>query len=445
MSLSTEAGRPLDAELFARRVAALGEPEWVAESRREAWRRYEATDLPAANVEAWRKTNLASLGFSLDRVEPLRPEGPRPSDLPATRMPAELEPLLSASREAAVLQEWDGEPVVLPGEGSLPEGVRFLALAQAVREEPELVRSHLFGPAWAEETKLDLLERAAWRGGFFLHVGRGVRVEAPLFLLDWLDRPEEGAVGHSLVVLEPEAEATVVVAVAGRPATGAPGLYLHGVEVYAGEEARLRYIGLQLLGDGTFAFARRSARQAAGSSVEWVLGEFGARVSRSGFRSELLGDGSGSRAALAFLGTGGQHLDFPGEMIHQGRKTTSEMTARGALFDEARSIFRGRTHILRGAKASNAYQREGTLLMDRAARGEAIPSLVIDENEVQAGHAATAGKVDDEQLFYLESRGIPPQEARRLVVAGYFQPLLERVPEGALRETFARSIDRKLG
>ncbi|MDI3298638.1 MAG: SufD family Fe-S cluster assembly protein [Bacillota bacterium] len=445
MSLRTEESRPLDAEAFERRLAARGEPEWLAAARREAWRRYEAAELPASNAESWRKTNLASLGFSLDRLQPLAPPAGR-AEAVTELLPPELAPLVEAVRrgEAAAILERDGEAVALPA-ASLRGGLLFTPLARAAREEGERLRPHLFGPAWSEETKLDMLEQAAWSGGFFLFVPRGLRLATPLVLLSWLDRPEAGAVGHSVIVLEPEAEATVVVAVAGREAAGGPGLHLHGVEVYAGEHARLRFVGLQLLGDGVFGFARRRARLAGGSSVDWILGEFGGRLSRSGFRSELLGEGAGSRAALAFLGAGRQHLDFPGEMIHEGRRTSSEMLARGVLFGEAHSIFRGMTHILRGAKASSAYQREGTLLMDRAARGDAIPSLVIDENEVQAGHAATAGKVDEEQLFYLESRGIPPAEARRLVVTGYFRPLLERVPEGAVRESFERSIDRKLG
>ncbi|MCL6520750.1 MAG: SufD family Fe-S cluster assembly protein [Firmicutes bacterium] len=443
MSLRAEERAPLDAEAFARRLAGRGEPEWLLEERLRAWERYLASELPAANAEGWRETNLAALGLSLDGLEPLAPPAGTPAE---AGLPEELAPLAEAAGrgEAALLRERDGRVEAAPGPGA-PAGVRFLPLAEAVAEGGEELRPRLFGEAWSEESKLDLLERAAWSGGFYLHVPRGLRAAQPLLYLAWLEHTEAGAVAHSVIVLEPEAEATVVVVAAGRGAGERPGVHLHGVEVYAGEHARLRFVGLQLLGEGVFGFARRRARLAAGSSVEWILGEFGARLSRSGFRSELLGEGAVSRAALAFLGRGGQHLDFPGEMVHRGRRTSSEMAVRGVLFDEARSIFRGLTHILRGAKSASAYQREGTLLMSPAARGDAIPSLVIDENEVQAGHAAAAGKVDEEQLFYLESRGIPPEEARRLVVSGYFQPLLERLPEGALRESFERSIHRKLG
>ncbi|MBX6377723.1 MAG: SufD family Fe-S cluster assembly protein, partial [Clostridia bacterium] len=209
--------------------------------------------------------------------------------------------------------------------------------------------------------------------------------------------------------------------------------------------ARVRFCAVQQAGDGVYNFAQRAARVEGGGRVEWMLAEFGGRLTRSSFVSLLVGSGAASEARAVFLAGGRQHMDLVGQHVHCSDHTESDMTVRGVLGDRARSVFRGLIQIDKGARESSAHQREQTLLLSERARTDAIPSLIIDENAVRAGHAATTGPIDREQVFYMMSRGLTEQQATRLIVEGFFAPVVEGIPVDAVRKAVAERMEAYFG
>ncbi|HEX6971683.1 MAG TPA: SufD family Fe-S cluster assembly protein, partial [Limnochordia bacterium] len=208
--------------------------------------------------------------------------------------------------------------------------------------------------------------------------------------------------------------------------------------------ARVRYAAVQNLGQSTFNLTVRRAVLGRDASVEWVVGEFGSRTSRTATVSVLAGSGSESKSIMVFFGDGAQHLDLSVTMQHVGAFTTGEMLAKGAVGGRARVIYRGLTDIEHGAENASAFQRENTLILSKDARSDAIPGLEIDDNRVQAGHAATVGQVDELLLFYLMSRGLSRRVATKLIVDGFFDPIMQRVPLAAVKDELQRLIDGKM-
>jgi Fe-S cluster assembly protein SufD len=340
-----------------------------------------------------------------------------------------------------------GEPggawtVTLPP-GAAERGVVAGALAAVAAERPELVRRHLgtiVGPAAGRFEACN----AASAEGVFVYVPDGLVVEGPLELVY---RAREGAGRcHPRLVLAlgRTAEATVVERHEGGP-DGARGMRATAVaEAEVGDGAHLRFVHVQDWAAGVAAHVVREARLGRDASVQWLIGELGGAMVRSGTVSDLVAPGGEALSLLVFFASGSQHMDIATTLRHTAPRTNGNMLAKGVLAGHARAIYRGTSDIERGARDSNSQQRENVLHLDPGVRSDAIPALYINENELQAGHAATTGKVDAEQLFYLASRGLAEREALRLIVHGFFAPLLERVPVEEVRRQLDLLIDRKI-
>lgn len=383
------------------------EPGWLTEKRLAAWRTYLETPLPGPRDEDWRRTPLA--GVDLEGFDPAAEAG--------------------AERE-------------IPPEAAAA-GVVFTDLETAAREHPDLFRRHfmteLVPPG---ESKFTALHAALWRGGAFLHVPDGVRVEVPLRFALRAERQGLGVFDHVLVIAGKESRVTLLQTLASA-AADTPALHVGVVEIIAGAGAEVRFGSFQRWGAGAASFSVRRASIGRDARVDWVAGEFGGRLARAETRSLLLEEGGRSRTVLAYFGGGGQHLDVGAGAVHAAPGTESEILARGVLGGRARAVYRGLGHIHRGARGAVVHQTQRTLLLGREARSDSIPGLLIEENDVRAGHAAAAGPVDREQVFYLMSRGIPEAEARRLLIHGFFHPILDPLPLPALRHALEAEIDAK--
>ncbi len=384
------------------------EPGWLTEKRLAAWRTHLDTPLPGPRDEAWRRTPLA--GVDLDGFDPW----------------------------AEVLEARD-----LPPEAAAA-GVVFTGLETAAREHPDLFRRHfmteLVPPG---ESKFTALHAALWRGGAFLYVPDGVRLTAPLSLTLRAERPRLGVFDHVLVIAGERSRVTLLVTLSSAgPDT--PALHCGVVEIVAAAGAEVRFGSFQRWGDGVSSFTVRRASVGRDARVDWVAGEFGGRLARAETRSFLQGAGGRSRTVVAYFGGGTQHLDVGTGAVHTAPGTESEIVARGVLGGRARAVYRGLGHIHRGASGAVMNQTQRTLLLGREARSDSIPGLLIEENDVRAGHAAAAGPLDRDQVFYLMSRGIPEADARRLLIHGFFHPILDPLPLPALRRALEDEIDAKL-
>ena len=382
-------------------ISRLDDPDWLAASRRAA-----------AAVEA------ASVAPRWDRTDASR-----------------LEP-------AAFALAGGGSVRLRVPAAARAQGVVAAELGELARSDPQRVRAHLGRLVPASAGRLEARNLAAHRG-CLIHVPAGVVVAEPIEVAYQLD----GGQFHprTVVVLERGAEATVLQRCAGGPAAdGAPALVTAVVEADVRDGARLRHIELQQWGEGVAVYATRQAVLGRDANVQWLLGEMGGGIVRAGTTSVLEGAGSEALALLVFFAAGRQHLDLTATLRHHGEHTNGLLLAKGVLAGTARTVYRGISDIRHGAKGSDSQQKENTLHLGHGVRSDAIPALYIDENDLQAGHAATTGKVDPEQLFYMQSRGLPRREAERLVVHGFFAPLLERVPLESVRQELTALIDDKI-
>lgn len=427
-----------------------GEPAWLLDRRLAAWEAFGQMDLPSQKEEAWRRTNLT--GLDLAGFVPYHPETPATDGL--ERLPAALRRVRegwglegaeapAGLAEAAMLQHNSSVVARRESPRLASRGVIFADLHEAARRYPDLLARHLLVDGAEMTHKLTALHGVLMSGGAFLYVPAGVKVTEPLEAVSFYDAPRFGAFNHTLVVAEAGAEVTLVERFLS-PEAAEQALHSGMVEVWAGEGARVTYVGLQRWGSRVFSFSARRAHVAAGARVDWVTGEFGGALTRVDQECRLEGHGAGSDSITVYFGGGRQHMDIGVGMVHQAPGTRSEILARGAVGGQARAVYRGLGHIMRGARQAVTSQRNQSIMLSEASRSDAIPSLLIDEDEVQAGHAVAAGRVDAEQIFYLQSRGIPEAEAQRMIVTGFFQPLVDRVPLGTVRQELLSLIEEKM-
>ena len=381
-------------------VTSLQEPAWLREQKKQAQMAFDASDLPY-----WDRT--------------------------------EIRPFDPARFAAAVSPAYD-----LP---QLPQdvakrGVIVTDLQTAAAQHGELLQKHLGTVLPASRGRFEALHAANLLNGVFVYVPKGVEVEEPLAVT--CNVAGQGALSapHMILVLEEASSVSVVQRTEG----GRGCLLLPSVEVVLGNAARLRFADVQNFAPDAFNYTVRRGLLARDSSLEWVLGDVGSRVVRANTESVLNGAGAESRSMLVFFGSGSQHLDLGLTMSHTGARTNANMLTKGVLKDRSRAVYRGTSDIEAGSKNCNSQQSAKTLHLGGEVRSDSIPALFIDEYELSAGHAATVGKVDEEQLFYMRSRGLPEVEALRLIVEGFLTPLIDQIPIAAVREDLAALIDRKL-
>lgn len=425
----------LSREALVARSRERGEPEWLTEARAKAWEAYQGLRLPGPHDEDWRRTDVSRV--RLPEVVAEAPGGP------TAPLPERLRKV-AESGKALVLE--GGAVTARPA--GLPDGVVVTDLETAAREHPDLVQEHLMRRAVrADEHIFAALHAAIWRGGVFIYVPPGVRVEEPIHTVEWAGGAGAGLFGHTLIVAEAGAEVAIAQYL-GSAATPDRTVQAGAVEIWAKPGAQVRYASVQNWGSGVWSFMTRRALVQKDARVDWLIGEFGGSLVRSEQRTVLDEPGAQGNLKLVFFGSGDQHIDLVAEDLHVpgSHRSAGDILGRGVLADSARAVFRGVGHIMRGAKGCECFLRENALLLNRGCRVDSIPSLFIDDDDVvRGGHAATSGRVDDEELFYLRSRGIPENRAKRLIVTGFLQPLLEAAQGTGLRSEIESLIDGKLG
>ena len=435
------------------------EPGWLVERRLQAARRFEQTPLPG-----WDRTDLTSIDLpgllqraleGLDRAPaPEAAGGGRdggPVSLRDLDVPSDLVQVLEARRPGSAtvvnVVTADGRVVsaAWTDPGLATRGVVVASLSLALTAREDVLQAHLMTRALPPEGgKFQALSGALWNVGTLVYVPRGVQVEAPVEVVTWAEGGRQGWFPRTLVVLEEQARLSLVETWGSSPSSQAV-LVVGGVEIVTGPHARLDYASLQRWDPSVTAFVHRRAVLDRDSQVEWAVGEFGAGLTRAEFEAELVGQGSSSHSVMVFFAGQEQHLDLVNSMTHRGTHTESDIVARGVLNGRARGIYRAITHIHSGARQSGSWQKGNILVLSADARADANPTVVVEENDVlRAGHAATVGKVDPEQLFYLMSRGLPEPLAIRLVVEGFLHPVLERIPLESVRELIRELVAARL-
>lgn len=420
-------------EAFDQFLQTRDEPGWLRELRQAAWARFEQLPLPTQRDEEWMRTDIRLL-----RLDKFNVPGEAASgvDIPAglltqgVNLGGQVTAVDSRPHSARLDGKWSRQ------------GVLFGSLDELVRGHGDLVRSHLFRAVDGNHDKLAALQAAAWSGGTLLYVPPGVTVDEPLHTLSALS-PGSTDLGRTLVVIEEGAEATLLAESASLGET-ASGLHCGAVELIVGRNARFRYVNLQNWSTGVWHFAHQKALVEQGGALQWTIAALGSRLSKVNQHVALVGSHATAQVNGVMFTEGKQHLSYHTLQHHRAPNCSSDLLYKAALQDASRTVWRGMIKVDPEAQKTDGYQRNDNLMLSDHSRSDSIPGLEIQADDVRCTHGSTTGRVDDEQIFYARCRGLTRKEAVRMVVAGFFQQVFDRITIESVREALGDAIGRRI-
>ncbi|OGX28847.1 MAG: Fe-S cluster assembly protein SufD [Omnitrophica WOR_2 bacterium RIFCSPHIGHO2_02_FULL_67_20] len=425
----------------------LREPSWLTELRRAALRTHTELPWPHPSDDIWRRTNVSLLdpGRGFSPAEPALLQSLRLSEV-------ELAGLTRPLGDESLLVRANGAWLV-PPEAS---GVMVEELTAAARAKPEPIRAILESDGLTEaERKLASLNAAFHHDDLVVRVPAGMTVERPVRLVRAFSIRDKEAIfpmtlitvgaGGSVTLIEesisfsPPAPGATQAETGREPDRGH--LINNRIELVLEPEASVRYVRLQRWDARAREFLLQRATLAKGASLTMANLTLGAALSKTHVVTKLMGPGASTKIYGFVFGHGRQHVDQHTLQDHHSPHTTSDLQYRAALQDESRMVYTGLIRIAKAAAQTNAYQANHNLLLSRTARAETIPMLEILADDVQCKHGASIGPVDDEQAFYLMSRGVPREAAQRLLVMGFIEPVLQQIPFAPLQERLREEIE----
>ncbi len=396
------------------------EPAWLRAERIESWKAFEALPVEANQLYTPYIDLRAAV---LDEVRPYVEDGP-----PGVGDDLAALPQLQRDVVVETFHDW-------------------------LARDPEAFRTAIDGgSSLPAGDKLAMLARGFWSHGRHVEIGEGVRLEEPIVLRWPGAAPGRALVSRTIVTLGAGAFASIVEEQVppgpdiecAEGETVPQGLFHGTTEVSLGVGASLALASIQQMGPNQVVFQHRHARIGEGASLHWALAQLGARLVRSRVDNRLEGDRSSVEQVEIVFGGEQQLFDLTSYTRHVGRDTTGNLLSKGALLDRSRSFMKGLITIEKSAVGTDSFLGEFGMNLSKAARAVAIPSLEIDQPDCRrAAHSSSVGPIDPTQLFYLESRGIPPDEARKFIVLGFLEPVVARVPLESAREDLRALLEAK--
>jgi Fe-S cluster assembly protein SufD len=430
---------------------SLSGPDWLTDWRQTALDRFAESPPPATDEDLWRYGRISELD-----LERYLPSGTGSSGALAAALQADAWP------ESAALLEHVGErsglAVVVDGMAVTRElsgaaaatGTTFGSVFDAVGGAEVLDRvSRLNGESGKEEhlpDAFDHLADAFLRDALVLSVPARARIDHPIVIVHLLGSRTAGALAQAafprtVIELGEAAEATVIeLFVSG----DGPLLVVPVVDIAVGDAAILSYNAIQQLGAAAWQLAHQRIRAGRDATIRTFTASLGGEYARFRTESVLAGQGGNAELLAAYFGDGTQMHDFRTLQEHGAPRTTSDLVFKGAVGGTARSVYSGLIRMRRGAKGANAFQTNRNLVLSDGAHADSVPNLDIEENDVRCSHASAVGQIDREQRFYLESRGVPPAVAERLILLGFFEDLLARVGARGVRAHLVASLAARL-
>jgi Fe-S cluster assembly protein SufD len=429
------------------RAARSDEPAWAIAQRSAAAANAKALGFPKREQELWRRIDFRSLELAFGTLDPWRaaPATRNVDDLPAPL----LERLGSEAGRIGLIVQRNTSVVI---EQTAPElarkGVIVCSLDRALTDHAELVRERLGAMIDPDYDGYAALGAALRSGGAFVYVPDGVEAAVPIRIFHWLDGAQVLSTPRSVIVLGKNARATIVEEeLSEEPSreTGDLSFHLGGTEVFLGEDAKLVYGTLQEWGGNVYHYSNQRARVARGAELQWIQTVLGGRMVKTNSYFDLAGPGGQAYVHGFMFGDGRQQFHLHTLQRHLADHCTSDLLIKGCLKDHARSVYQGLIQVAEGAQRTDAYQANRNLVLSDTARADSIPGLEILANDVRCTHGATIGNVDAEQMYYLMARGLPRNEAQRLIVEGFFAPVIDRIPLEPIRDHLRQVIQRKIG
>ena len=406
-------------------------PEWFRRDQQKAWEAFLGIPQPKRNDEPWRFANIKAIDLS-EFVE-------------AGAVQDERE-LISRSiglAEIAGKLVFANEKLIHREEVGLPEGVLLLPLEHAAREQEELFKKNFMTTeVRLGSRKFAALHRARLRSGAFVYVPKGIVIERPIEIWHWVAGEKATIFPHTLIVLEEGAAATVIDRFVSVRDELSLAIAVNDLTLGAG--SKLSYVGVQEWSAKTTAFHLNTTEVARDAVSTALQMNFGGTYIRSESDSLLLGEGSRSVMLSINPADANREIDQRTFQDHVAPRATSDLLYHNALADSSRTIFAGLIKVEKEAHETDAYQKVRNLMLSDEAEANSMPGLEILADNVRCTHGATSGELNEDELFYMLARGIPPQQAARLIVRGFFGTELERLENPTLEVQLGTVVDRKL-
>jgi FeS assembly protein SufD len=422
-----------DADLVRAVSASLNEPQWLTDARLQAFSEFanlppEKNPLYTKYVNIW-KFDITQFGLKA---------GKTPVDFRtffSGYLTGKESNILLQGNETQVHAELDSE--------TSEKGVKLMSIHEALQSDPELVRM-LFEERLIKSgsDKFAAFANAFFNSGTLVHVPREVTLDRPLRKMLLLDSPKTSVIDQTFIYAEEQSKVIFLEELYSKGASG-QSLIASNVEVKAGPGSHVDFSSIQLLDQQAVQISNRAIETKNDARATVSALYLGAALSRSRMNFLLNGRGSVAEGFEIFFTDSKQRYDFETNLLHNSPDSTGSTQARGVLKGESQTIFKGMIKIVAGAKNSRSYLAHHAMILERTAKSDGIPGLEIDNNEVKATHSASVAQIDDEQLFYLMARGLPPDEAKKMVVLGFFEPVLSRVPIEQTREGARFMIEGK--
>jgi Fe-S cluster assembly protein SufD len=411
-------------------------PDWFREQQRAAWERYEFLPQPNRKDQPWRFSNVALLDFSNFQFPGELSEDDHANILKYSHGLANVAGRLIFANNQLVQRE-------VLSDDLKKRGVIFQPLDKAMVEHADLFRKHFMSqPATLGSAKFAALHHALVANGTFVYVPRGVEIEHPIEIFQWIRGDGIAVFPHLLLVADELAKVTVIehFQSCDRHAGG----FACGVnDLVAGPGAKVRYVCTQNWGEQVRALQMNTTTVDHDASALSLNVNLGARYSRFESLSRLIGEGGRSDLLAIAIADRDQEFDARTLQDHASPHTTSDLLYKNALADQSRSIFGGLIRVEPHAHFTDAYQKVRNLLLSDDAEADSMPGLEILADNVKCSHGATSGQIDEDEMFYLLSRGIPPNVARRLLVTGFLDEVLRRLEDSAIVEHLQKLIEEK--
>jgi Fe-S cluster assembly protein SufD len=409
----------------------------VASYRARAWAAFKRQTLPDVTLDAWRRTDIRTMP-----VDAFKLFSKNSNNLPS--VPSDLlNPL--------VADQHGGQIVLFPGGSKIDldpalakQGVIFTDFKAAQEKYPDIVEKILGQTVNVEESKFAALVGAFSQNGILLYVPKAVKVEQPFHSILWGPGVNLAHISHLLIFIDEGASATYIHESAS-PTESGDALHAGIVEIKVMQGASLKFVELQSWGKHVWNFSHERIRVERDGNLEWIFGAIGSKLTKNFSELDLAGEGATGRMSGFYFTDGTQHLDHDTQQNHLAPHTTSDLLFKGALKGKSRSVWQGMIYVAKGAEKTDGYQANRNIILDEGARADSIPGLEILADDVRCTHGATVGKLEAEPIFYLKSRGIPQKDAERVVVEGFFDPIMQRIPFEGVRERFHRAILEKMG
>ncbi|MHB8328656.1 MAG: SufB/SufD family protein [Acidimicrobiales bacterium] len=425
--------------------ATLGGPDWLTRRRATASERLVASALPTEAEEVWRYSGIDD--FDLGDFAPAGDLRAAVEEVAAARVLADR-----FGPRAALVVTHNGSVVALELSPGTPAGVVTVAGSGRLSTGgPDGGPPPVLGTLAPPRDAFGSLHDAFVADVVVISLRRGALLADPVVVAHVVDPAAAGSGGalsafpHTVVEMGPSAEAGVIeVLVAGGARPDGAALVVPVAEIEVGDAARLSYANLQVLGHGSTHLGVQASRVGRDATLRSFTVGLGGRYARVRTDSDLVGQGGHTSLLAAYLGTADQIHDFRTLQDHHAPRTHSELLFTGAVADRSRSVYSGLIRIRSGARGADARQTNHNLVLSEGAHADSVPNLDIDENDVRCSHASTVGPIDEDQRHYLESRGIEPAVAERLIVLGFFSDLAGRSPFAGIARWVEQSVGERL-